>query len=244
MTIYQDIQKARFNGEKLFAVLIDPDKFTIANTAAFIQKVNTSITTHIFVGGSTVDESSTERLVLEIKKHTILPVILFPGNVSQITNAADGLLFLSLLSGRNPEYLIGKHVEAVSKLRGSNLEVIPTGYVLIDGGIKTAVSKVTKTDAILNESVQTIIDTTKAGELLGMKLMYLEAGSGAKHAVSAEVIQKVKNELNIPLIVGGGIKSLSQLEKAYHSGADMVVVGTAFEEDENFFKELRRKVSC
>ncbi len=239
MTIYQNIQKAKLNGEKLFAVLIDPDKFTIANTAAFILKVNISIATHIFIGGSTVDESSTELLVQEIKKHTILPVILFPGDVSQITNAADGLLFLSLLSGRNPEYLIGKHVEAVSKLRGSNLEVIPTGYVLIDGGVKTAVSKVTNTEAISNGNIQTIIDTAKAGELLGMKLMYLEAGSGAKYPVFEEIIQQVKNELNIPLIVGGGIKSVSQLEKAYNSGADMVIVGTAFEEDESFFEEIQ-----
>lgn len=238
MNIYQDILSAKLNGEKLFAVLIDPDKFMPESAMVFLEKVNASIATHIFVGGSTVGENKTELLVEEIKKHTYLPVVLFPGDVTQISDAADGLLFLSLLSGRNPDYLIGKHVEAVSKLRATNLEVIPTGYILIEGGTKTAVSRVTQTEAISNECIQTIIDTAKAGELLGMQLMYLEAGSGAKHPVSDEIIQKVKDDLKIPLIVGGGIKTKSQLKKAYDFGADMVVVGTAFEENVSFLNDL------
>jgi len=151
---------------------------------------------------------------------------------------AGALLFLSLLSGRNPEYLIEQQIKSVSKLRHSTLEVIPTGYILIESGKITAVEKVTKTKPIPRTHVQDIIDTAKAGELLGMKLIYLEAGSGAKIPLTKAIISLVKKELNIPLIVGGGIKSKKQLEIAYNSGANMVVIGTAFEDDESFFNDL------
>ena len=238
MNVYQNILKAKEKGEQLFAVLIDPDKFELKNTGGFIEKVNNSIATHIFVGGSVVDADATEALVHKVKKFTNLPIVLFPGDVTQITNSANALLFLSLLSGRNADYLIGKHVEAVSKLRETTLEVILTGYILIDGGVKTAVSRVTQTEAISRENLQTIVDTAKAGQLLGMQLMYLEAGSGASYPVSREIIKRVKKELKIPLIVGGGIKTKTQLENAFAAGADMVVVGTAFEEDESFFDKL------
>lgn len=238
MPIYQNILDAIVKGEKLFAVLIDPDKFQLENTEGFIEKVNTSITTHIFVGGSTVDEYATEILVETIKKHTDLSVVLFPGDVSQITENADALLFLSLLSGRNPEYLIGKHIEAVSKLRDKDLEVIPTGYILIESGVKTAVSKVTGTNAMSRTQVQPIVDTARAGQFLGMRLIYLEAGSGAKQPLTNEIIKAVKSELKIPLIVGGGLKTKSQIENVYSAGADLVVVGTAFEEDEGLFDKL------
>lgn len=239
-TLYQDLLKSISKKERLLAVLIDPEKMAIEKAANFIQKVNKSIATHIFVGGSTVDEKATELLVSEIKNHTNLPVFLFPGDVTQLTDKADALLFLSLLSGRNPDYLIGKHVESISKLRDSNLEVIPTGYILIENGKKTSVEKVTETQPMPRNNIQRIVDTAKAGELLGMKLIYLEAGSGALHPVSNEIITKVKQDLNIPLIVGGGIRSKEQLENAYHSGADLVVIGTAFEEDELFFEEIKK----
>ncbi|TBN15770.1 geranylgeranylglyceryl/heptaprenylglyceryl phosphate synthase [Hyunsoonleella pacifica] len=238
MNVYQNILKAKEKGEQLFAVLIDPDKFELKNTGGFIEKVNNSIATHIFVGGSVVDADATEALVHKVKKFTNLPIVLFPGDVTQITNSANALLFLSLLSGRNADYLIGKHVEAVSKLRETTLEVIPTGYILIDGGVKTAVSRVTQTEAISRENLQTIVDTVKAGQLLGMQLMYLEAGSGASYPISKEIIERVKKEAKIPLIVGGGIKTKTQLEDAFAAGADLVVVGTAFEEDESFFDKL------
>jgi putative glycerol-1-phosphate prenyltransferase len=239
--VYNNILKAISKGEKLLAVLIDPDKFSIQNTLSFIEKINTSIATHIFVGGSIVDEGVTDSLVREIKKHTNLPVVLFPGDVSQITNNADAVLFLSLISGRNPEYLIGKHVEAVSKLKNSNLEVIPTGYMLIESGKETAVEEVTNTKPLSRNNIQHIIDTAKAGELLGMKLMYLEAGSGAKKTLNHDIISSVKRELQIPLIVGGGIRSKLELENVYNSGADLVVIGTAFEDDESFFDEFKKK---
>ncbi len=240
MSVYNSILKATSKGEKLFAVLIDPDKFLIDNTQSFVEKVNSSLATHIFVGGSTVHKNDTAPLVEAIKKYTNLPVVLFPGDVSQITAGADAILFLSLLSGRNAEYLIGKHVKAVPKLKASNLEVIPTGYILIEGGVQTAVSKVTNTKAIQRERAQLVIDTAKAGELLGMKLIYLEAGSGAKIPLPESVINAVKQEIDIPLIVGGGIKNKSQLEIAYKAGADMVVIGTAFEDDESFLEALNK----
>ncbi|WP_411767191.1 geranylgeranylglyceryl/heptaprenylglyceryl phosphate synthase [Winogradskyella sp. A3E31] len=237
-TLYQDIVEAKAVGKRLLAVLIDPEKFDLENTSIFFERVNTSIATHIFVGGSTDKEQCITEVVLEIKKHTSLPVILFPGDIDQITNNADGLLFLSLISGRNPEYLIGKHIEAVSKLKGMDLEVIPTGYILIENGKQTAVERVSQTTPMKREAIQTIGDTAKAGELLGMKLMYLEAGSGATHPVPSTIISHIKSEINIPLIVGGGIRTKEQLDNAYKTGADIVVVGTALENDNNFLNKL------
>jgi putative glycerol-1-phosphate prenyltransferase len=238
--IYQNIITSISKSEKLLAVLIDPDKMNLETVSGFISKVNQSIATHIFVGGSLVAEGHTEILVEEIKKHTDLPLVLFPGDVIQITDKADGILFLSLISGRNPDYLIGKHVEAVSILKGSKLEVIPTGYMLIENGKETSVERVSETQPIKRSQIQTIVNTAKAGELLGMKLIYLEAGSGATHAIEPEIISNVKKELNSPLIVGGGIRSKTEYESAYEAGADLVVIGTAFEEDESFFDEIKK----
>jgi putative glycerol-1-phosphate prenyltransferase len=237
--IYQSIVNSISKGEKLLAVLIDPDKTNLEGLSEFIMKVNKSMATHIFVGGSTVEEFATEKVVSEIKKHSKLPIILFPGDVSQITNQADALLFLSLISGRNPDYLIGMQVKAISKLRELQLEVLPTGYMLIENGKETAVQKITDTKPMSILDFQKVIDTAKAGELLGMKLIYLEAGSGALQPIPSDIIKKVKDELGVPLIVGGGIRTKKQLEEAYNSGADLVVIGTAFEDDEAFFEELK-----
>ncbi|MBD0823597.1 geranylgeranylglyceryl/heptaprenylglyceryl phosphate synthase [Aestuariibaculum marinum] len=237
-TVYKDIRSAVDSGKKLLAVLIDPDKFSIEKIPDFITKVNASVATHIFVGGSTVEDDATHVLVEVIKTHTSLPLVLFPGDVTQITPKADALLFLSLISGRNPEYLIGKHVESVSKLRGLGLEVIPTGYLLIENGKETAVQRVTATKPMSREHIQSIVDTAKAGELLGMKLIYLEAGSGAIQPITTKIISSVKADLNMPLIVGGGIRTKKQLESAYNAGADIVVIGTAFEQDESFFNNV------
>ncbi|NRB60623.1 MAG: geranylgeranylglyceryl/heptaprenylglyceryl phosphate synthase [Winogradskyella sp.] len=237
--LHKDILQSISQSKKLLAVLIDPDKMSLDKVSRFMTKVNQSIATHIFVGGSEVNEGVTETLVENIKKHTHLPVILFPGDVIQITDKADGILFLSLISGRNPDYLIGKHVESVTKLSKTNLEVMPTGYVLIENGKTTSVERVSQTKPMKREHVEAIVNTSKAGELLGMKLIYLEAGSGATHAIEGEIISVVKKILNIPLIVGGGIRTKETLDAAYNAGADLVVIGTAFEEDETFFDELR-----
>jgi len=238
--IYKNIKEAISNGKKLLAILIDPDKFSVENASAFMKKVNTSIATHIFVGGSVVNAGVTDGLVDEIKKHTELPIVLFPGDITQITNKADGLLFLSLLSGRNPDYLIGKHVEAVSELSKTQLDIISTGYILIESGRETAVQQVTETQPMSREDIEKIADTAVAGQLLGMKLIYLEAGSGAMEPVALNIINAVRNVLAIPLIVGGGIKNKTDLENAYDAGADIVVIGNAFENDEAFFDDLQK----
>lgn len=213
---------------KLLAVLVDPDKFEVDEAPQFVRGLPLD-TTHIFVGGSTVPEGATDILVRAFKMVTSKPVIIFPGDHSQITEAADAILFLSLLSGRNPEYLIGQQVKSVPALRNGGLEVISTGYLLIDGGHESAVERVTMTLAMAQDKIQEIVDTAKAGELMGAKLIYLEAGSGAHYPVSAEVISAVKKEISVPLLVGGGIRTEAQRESAYSAGADMVVMGTAFE---------------
>ncbi|TWO31356.1 geranylgeranylglyceryl/heptaprenylglyceryl phosphate synthase [Seonamhaeicola sediminis] len=240
MGVYQNILTSILKGENLLAVLIDPDKAMLKNIAGFMLKINQSKTTHIFVGGSTVNGNATDVLVKEVKKHTNLPIIIFPGDVNQITDEADALLFLSLISGRNPEYLIGKHVDSISKLRETQLEVISTGYILINGGKQTAVERETNTKPLSVNHIQEVIDTAKAGELLGMKLMYLEAGSGAVNSASNNIIKAIKNELNIPLIVGGGMRTMEQISNAYKSGANMVVIGTVLEEDEAFLDSLHK----
>lgn len=237
-SVYKNIQASIKKKEKLLAVLIDPDKTTLKALPGFMDKLNASIATHVFVGGSEVSTHITQILVTELKNLTNIPVVIFPGDITQISENADALLFLSLISGRNPDYLIDKHVQAIPLLKASELEVIPTGYVLIENGKKTSVERVTKTQPMKRNEVTKIVDTSLAGQLLGQKLMYLEAGSGATHPIDSEIITEVKKTISIPLIVGGGVRSKKQLDDAYRAGADMVVVGTAFEEDEAFFNEL------
>jgi len=227
-TLYEAIVSAQLTNQKLMAILLDPDKFDVSQTKAFLERLPKE-TSHLLVGGSTVPKGLTEVLVTSLKSVTALPIILFPGDVSQLTNAADGVLFLSLLSGNNPEYLIGQQAKAVKYLKETSLEVIPTGYVLIDGGNESAVARVTDTFPMSQRDIEAIASVAKAGEYMGAKLIYLEAGSGADVPVHPEIIQAVKSILHIPLIVGGGIRSAKQLRAAYDAGADMVVMGTAFE---------------
>lgn len=233
--IYKQILEARQNGQKLLAVLIDPDKFHFDDCDAVCIQISLSGATHIFVGGSQVFSGRLDELVTAIKTRLDLPVILFPGNPSQISFRADGILFLSLLSGRNPDYLIGHHITAARSLRESALEVIPTAYLLVDGGHASAVARVSQTQPMDATNARIIADTALAGELLGHKLVYLEAGSGAKNPVPANVISEVRNSIDVPLIVGGGIRTQAGIRIAYENGADLVVIGTAFEQDLNFF---------
>jgi len=226
--VFQTFTQAYALKEKLLAILVDPDKFELNNAAQFLRGIP-SETTHIFVGGSRVSNGATAALVKTLKLYTAKPIVLFPGDYTQITAAADALLFLSLLSGRNPEYLIGQQVKAVSSLRATSLEIISTAYLLIDGGNECTVARVTQTVAMPQNEVQQIVDTAKAGELMGAKLIYLEAGSGALVTVAGEIISAVKKEINIPLIVGGGIRTEAQKQAAYEAGANMVVMGTVFE---------------
>lgn len=243
MKIYTEIVNAKKKGQKLLAVLIDPEKVKIDEIHGFIKLVNASIATHIFVGGSTDKNNQIEHTVEAIKKHTILPVILFPGDFSQVTSVADGILFLSLISGRNPEYLIEQQIAAVPKLKESSLEVIPTGYILIDGGAETSVQRTSNTNPMSRDDLTHIIHTALAGQYMGKKLIYLEAGSGANVSVDSSIVNMASNELEIPLIVGGGIRTKTQLDQAYNAGADMVVIGTAFEQNPAFFNQLKKETT-
>ena len=226
--ILEDLNKAAAAGIKSLAVLIDPEKFYEAEAEFFLKKLPAGIT-HVFIGGSTAEATKTRSTVNCIKAVTNLPVVLFPGDHTQISEEADALLFLSLISGRNPEYLIEQQVKSVSQLRHSKLEIIPTGYILIDGGRECAVQRVSDTKPLPQEDVEAIVNTALAGQFSGKKLVYLEAGSGAEKPVSGEIISQVKAALKIPVIVGGGIRTTQQLRKSYDAGADLIVVGTAFE---------------
>ena len=239
-TIYQNILLAKEQNKKLLAVLIDPEKVILENLPSFFEKVHQSIATHIFIGGSTDKNKQTEKVVASIKKKTQLPIVLFPGDVNQITHKADGILFLSLLSGRNPEYLIEQHIKAAPILKETDLEIIPTGYILIDGGKETTVQKVSNTKPISQKNIKLILNTALAGEFSGKKLIYLEAGSGASKAVGKKIIKELAINLTIPLIVGGGIRTKQQVETAFNNGADIIVIGTAFEKDAAFLNDLKK----
>ncbi|ESU19997.1 geranylgeranylglyceryl phosphate synthase-like protein [Flavobacterium cauense R2A-7] len=233
--LYNEILSAKQKGQKLLAILLDPDKIGLEEVAVLTDKINGSPATHIFVGGSIVEANIIDELIVRLKQKTDLPVILFPGNPSQISNEADAILFLTLLSGRNPDYLIEHQVNAVPILKKTKLEVISTGYILIESGTQTAVERVSKTDPLDRENPDYVVQTAQAGEFIGNKMMYLEAGSGAKNAVPLEMIRKVSENIQIPLIVGGGIRSKTAIDAAYASGADLVVIGTAFEDNPDFF---------
>lgn len=237
MTIYENILQAKAKNEKLLAILIDPEKVTVEDAIILAKKIKNSPATHIFVGGSTFSGSHLGKLITVLKQKTNLPTLIFPGHPFQISEEADGILFLSLLSGRNPDYLIEHQINSVRILEQTNLEVISTAYLLIDGGKETAVQSVSQTKPIAHSDIELAYRTAKAGELLGMKLIYLEAGSGANQNVSLEMIKYITENCKVPVIVGGGIRSMQTIQQVYDSGADLVVIGTAFENDSNFFKE-------
>lgn len=233
--IYAELIQNKSKGKKMLAILLDPDKLTLTAVSDMVSKINQSPATHILVGGSSYDGTHLDAIIISLKKNTSLPILLFPGNPSQLSSEADGILFLQLLSGRNPDFLIAYQIEAVPIIEKTTLEVISTGYLLIESGSETAVERVSNTKPLPNSNINYISQTAKAGELIGNKLIYLEAGSGAQNAVSLEIIKNVSNRISVPLLVGGGIRSKKQIDEAYESGADMVVIGTAFENDLNFF---------
>lgn len=238
--IYQNLLLAKKQGRKLLAILLDPDKISLSKVSDILAKLHSSGVDYIFVGGSTVEKGVTNELVYLLKKQTTIPVILFPGHYSQITSHADAILFLSLISGRNPEYLISQQVKAVPMIKRSGLEVIPTGYILIDGGKESSVQKISETKPIKPMDLEEITHTACAGMYMGKKIIYLEAGSGALAPVSPAIIEAVKENINIPLIVGGGIRSENELRSAFQSGADLVVIGTAFEENNNLLSKIMK----
>jgi phosphoglycerol geranylgeranyltransferase len=233
--LYSQIIQAKRNNQKLLAILLDPDKVVFENLSILISKINFSPASHIFIGGSQVENNILDELIVKIKQNCDLPIFLFPGNPSQISDKADAILFLSLISGRNPDYLIEHQVKAAPILKQTQLEIISTGYILIESGNETAVERVSKTKPLNRNNLDLALATAQAGEMLGNKLIYLEAGSGAKQFVPLEMIALVAQNIEIPLLVGGGIVDLQGIQNAYDSGADLVIIGTAFENDNNFF---------
>ena len=232
---YTSILNAKSNNQKLLAILLDPDKIIWGQLANLIFKINQSPATHIFVGGSSFEGNNLDELIIQLKQKTALPILLFPGNPSQISAEAHGILFLMLISGRNPDYLVEYQIQAVPIIEKTNLEIISTGYILIESGSETAVERVSKTKPLPRNNSEYVAQTSKAGEFIGNKLIYLEAGSGAQNAVPLEMIKSVAEKISIPLIVGGGIRSKKEIDDAFNAGAEMVVIGTAFENDLNFF---------
>ena len=219
------------------AVLIDPDKFNSEKILLpLLKKVTFAKVDYLFIGGSTVTQKAFTETVALIKKNTTIPIVLFPGAAHQISGEADALLYLSLISGRNPEYLIGQHVLSANEVYDMDIEVIPTAYILIDGGTKSSVAYVSQTTPIPNDKETIILNTAKAGILQGKKLLYLDAGSGAKNHVPSRIIDILK-DLNHPIIIGGGIRSRESLKELSH--ANVLVIGNKIEEEIDFLIDVK-----
>ncbi len=236
--LLSQLQEYRRKGHKGLAVLLDPDKLTMAEIPARMEAIKEGKADWLMVGGSLITQDGFSEKLKIIRGLASCPVILFPGSVGQVSEHADGLLFLSLISGRNADLLIGQHVIAAPLLKQSKLEIIPTGYMLIDGGRPTTASYISHTLPIPRNKPEIAAATSMAGEMLGLRCIYLDTGSGADHPVPPAMIHAVRSAIDIPLITGGGIRSRNDAAKAYEAGADMIVVGTAFEEDPEFIFEL------
>ncbi|MBU6177501.1 MAG: geranylgeranylglyceryl/heptaprenylglyceryl phosphate synthase [Bacteroidetes bacterium] len=229
--IYQQLCAARNQKKKSFAVLIDPDKIQQQSLEKLIALGKTAQVDYWFVGGSLVVSNHLEQLVVDLKTKSEIPVILFPGSPSQVTPRADALLYLSLISGRNPELLIGQHVLSAPAVKQSGLEILSTGYMVIDGGAPTTVSYISNATPIPSNKNEIALCTALAGEMLGMKLIYMDAGSGAQKPIPVEMIQTVAAQITVPLLVGGGITTPAKAAENCKAGADLIVVGNAIEKD-------------
>lgn len=226
-------------GKKSIAVLIDPDKVDDSGKLQhLINLASENLVDYFFVGGSVVTTTNMADVISQIKESVNIPVVLFPGNASQLTPHADGLLFLSLISGRNPEFLIGQHVVAAPIIRSSKIEVLPTGYMLINSGRLTSVAYISNTTPIPDDKYSLAACTAMAGEMLGLQVMYLDAGSGAENAISAKMIAAVRASISTPLIVGGGINTAEKALAALEAGADIIVIGNALEKDPTLITEI------
>ncbi len=238
MNVYQNIVKNKQLNNKLFSVLIDPDKLTDKDLENIIKACHEAKTDYIFVGGSLLTENIFDNCIKIIKNNCSIPVVIFPGSIIQINENADAILFLSLISGRNAEMLIGKHVVAAPLLKKTPIEIIPTAYMLIESGKLTSVAYISNTLPIPHDKNDIAMCTALAGEMLGLKIIFLDAGSGGFNPVSSIMINTVAHAVNIPLIVGGGIKTPEKAIENCKSGADIIVVGNAIEKQSNLISEI------
>ena len=243
--VYPLLTSARAAGRKLLAVLIDPDKARTENLERLADFANDGYIDVFLWGGSLVNSSQAEYYLGLLKaKLNATPVVLFPGSTYQLDDRADAIFLLSLLSGRNPDLLIGRHVQVAGRLKRMQLETISTGYLLIDGGRPTSVSYMSNTTPIPADKAPIAAATALAGEQLGMKLIYMDAGSGASNPVSPELIHCVRQEVNLPMVVGGGIRTPERAAAALEAGADMIVVGNALERNSDWLPELSQAVKA
>lgn len=238
MELYASMLERKKSGKKQFAVLIDPDNASSQDISKLATLGQQSMVDWFFVGGSLLTQNSLDTCIQTIKDHSEIPVILFPGNTLQMSNKADAILFLSLISGRNAEMLIGRHVISAPYLKLSKLEVISTGYMLIESGKPTTVSYMSNSVPIPADKNDIAACTAMAGEMLGLKLIFMDAGSGAYNPVSPAMIEAVSKSIDVPLIVGGGIKTPEKAAEAYNAGADIVVLGNAIEKDHNLMAKV------
>ena len=231
-TFYEQLKD---RSKKRIALLVDPDGYDNRGLEELIEKINLYPPDLLLVGGSLLF-NPIEITITALKLGCKLPVFIVPGNLFQLSDRADGILFLSLISGRNPEFLIGNHVLAAPHLSRSGIEVIPTGYMLIGNGLTTSVEYMSSTLPIPGDKIDIAVATAMAGEMLGLKSLYLEAGSGASHSVEPGMIRAIRKNISLPLIVGGGIRSAESTEELFSAGADMLVVGNAVEKDPGLIK--------
>lgn len=238
MAIYQDILNRTERGRKQFAVLVDPDKLLNKDVESIAINAAKAGVDYFFVGGSLLVNNELDLCIKTLKANSEIPVLLFPGNTLQISWKADAILFLSLISGRNAEMLIGRHVISAPYLKLSPLEVISCGYMLVESGKTTAVQYMSNTMPIPSNKMDIAICTAIAGEMLGLKMIYLEAGSGALHSIPIPMIEQVKQNISIPLIAGGGLRTPENAAEAAMAGADIIVVGTAFEKNSALISEM------
>lgn len=243
MKILEELKSRSRQGKKSIAVLIDPDKISDANQLEpLLRLANENCVDYFFVGGSLVTTSNLADVVKTIKDNISIPVVLFPGSALQIDPSADAILFLSLISGRNPDLLIGQHVVAAPILKSNKLEVLPTGYILINSGKTTSVAYISNTTPIPEEKYSLAACTAMAGEMLGLKLIYLDAGSGAEREVNKKMISTVRKAVDVPLIVGGGINTPQKALNALEAGADLIVIGNALEKSPELLTEIAEKI--
>ncbi|NNE25620.1 MAG: geranylgeranylglyceryl/heptaprenylglyceryl phosphate synthase [Saprospiraceae bacterium] len=240
--ILDQLNNFKSSGTTGLAVLLDPDKLNNQNIDSFITQCNDANIDQVFIGGSYVLNGPTYTRLEILKSGLNAPIVIFPGSIIQIHDQADAILLLSLISGRNADLLIGKHVEAAPMLYKSNLEILSTGYILVNGGTSSAVQYMSQTQPIPRSQINIAVATALAGEMLNLRCIYLEAGSGAKKPVPIDMVSAVKQHISIPLIVGGGIKSAAYAEKIAQAGADIIVVGNAIEKDPNLMFDLSSAV--